>query len=142
MFGIQHSSFEYKISCIKLNPTFKSYELRISNFKLILNVLHRKHAKLSKIEYQTQSNIQLFSGMINNKYQTQTNFNFFQYLISNIWHIKFEFWIDLDFRYSRLKKKGSLDSDSKVECWIQFELLYSRCKKNNVKLSLMIDIRK
>ena len=54
---------------------------------------------------------------------------------------KNELWIDLDFRYSILKKR-LLDSDSKVECWIQFDILYSRFKNNNnVELSLIIDIR-
>ena len=75
-------------------------ELQTQSKVQILYVLYQKHAKL-----QTQSNIQIF-WMFNTEYQTQSNIQFFKYLISRIWQIKFEFWIDLVFRYSRFKKIG------------------------------------
>ena len=53
--SISHSNFECRISNIKLNPTFKSnFEYRISNW-----IQHSN--RMSNIEYQTKSNIQILN---------------------------------------------------------------------------------
>ena len=106
IFNIQHSNFECRISNIKLNPTFKSnveyrisnsishsnFECRISNIKLNptfkSNVEYRisksiSHSnRMSNIEYQTKSNIQIECRISNIKLNPTFKSNV-EYRISN-----------------------------------------------------------
>ena len=74
--SISHSNFECRISNIKLNPTFKSnVEYRISN-----SIQHSN--RMSNIEYQTKSNIQIECRISNIKLNPTFKSNV-EYRISN-----------------------------------------------------------
>ena len=79
IFNIQHSNFESRISNIKLNPTFKSnVENRISNsishsnFECGISKIKLNPTFKSNVEYRISNSIQHSNRMSNIEYQTQS----------------------------------------------------------------------